>query len=344
MSDRSEDVQHGLHIAIVGATGSAGSDLVQSLDRSSLPVGTLTLIGGPSGRRRSVELDERIVSVTPSPGGEELVELVEDADLVICACPPEVTRSIAPGIVDAGPALLDLGGALLGQGAFGVGLAGGIDEERFRESRILSTPGPAGVLLASVLAPLAALGLKSASGTVLQSAGVDGREGVEELSSQVVALFNHSDPRRSVYPEGLAFDLHAQVGTRTPETGWTASERRLALELGAALRRAPADFGMTVARVPMFTGIAASLQVRFHQPRTAEQVGPLLAQIPFLRLEDPVLGPRHLDASPVAHVGRLRDDPRGDGVHLWAAADNLRFGASTNTLALVRQLVNGALL
>ena len=234
--------------------------------------------------------------------------------------------------------------ALLGQGAFGVGLAGGIDEERFRESRILSTAGPAGVLLSSVLAPLAAVGLHSARGTVLQSAGVDGRAGVEELSSQVVALFNHSDPRRVEYPEGLAFDLHAQVGTRAPETGWTSSERRLALELGAALRRAPAGFALTVARVPMFSGIAAALHVRFQQPRTAEQLGTLLAQVPFLRLADPVPGPRHLDESALAYVGRLRDDPGGDGVHLWVAADNLRFGASANVLALVRQLVNGELL
>lgn len=338
------DGEDGLHIAVIGASGSAGSDIVQSLERSSIPVATWTLFGAPARRRPSLELDKRVISVRGMPELDELVAAVEDADLVIFACPPDVTRALATAVVDAGPAVLDVGGALLGQGAFGVGLAGGMDEERFRESRVLSTPAAPGVLLAAVLAPLAALGLHSARGTVLQSAGVDGREGVEELSAQVVALFNHTDPRRAVYPEGLAFDIHAQVGVRDPANGWTSAERRLSLELGAALRRPPASFAFTVARVPLFTGVAASIHARFEQPVSATQVGELLAQIPLLRLEDPVPGPRHLDSTGTASVGRLRDDPGQDGVHLWVSADNLRFGASTNVLALVRQLVNRSLL
>lgn len=344
MSTSDAAPQGGLHIAVLGASGSAGEDIVRSLHRSSLAVGAWTLVGGPAGRRRSLELDGVAHTVHGFPGADEVAELVADADLVICACPPAVTREVALSITEAGPALIDLGGAVLGQGAFGVGLAGGIDEERFRESRILSTPAAPGVLLATLLAPMVPLGLHSARGTVMVSAGVDGREGVEELSAQVVALFNHADPRRVLYPEGLAFDLHAQVGARTPETGWTASERRLALELGAALRRPPADFAFTVARVPLFTGVAASVHLRFHQRVEAAHLGQLLAHLPVLRLEDPVPGPRHLDESATARVGRLRDDPGGDGVHLWVAADNLRFGASANVVALVRQLVSNELL
>ena len=330
----------GYRVAVVGASGSAGAQIVDALARSSLPVAEWRLFGGPTGRAPRIEVGSESWRVAPLPEGGAARAARDGVDLCVLAATPELARALGPSLAEDGVGIIDVGGALLGQGASGVGYAGGLDTERFEATRILSTPAAAGVLLAAVLAPLAGLGLRQARGAVLESASTLGRAGTEELSGQVVGLFNHTDPPRRLFPEGLAFDLIAGRGPRSE--GWAESEKRLAVELAAVLRRAPSDFGISRVLVPAFTGVAASLHVQLDAD--AKTVAALLGKLPTVSVGDPVSGLREVVGQATAAVGRLRDDPSGDGVHLWATADNLRFGAAANVVALAVQLWRAGLL
>jgi len=333
----------GLDIAVIGATGAVGADLVQAIARSSLPVARWLLVASAQKNHSRVDVGGDDILVLPCPDDAVPQVVLDDADLVIFATPSSVTRKLAPAVQDAGIAIIDVGGALIDQGSLAVPLAGvGIDEERFHEQRVTCSPSAPTVLAASVLRPLTALGLVRAQITALLPAGVVGRAGAEELSRQVVSLFNSADPPRKVFPEGLAFDVVSAVGT--PVDDWTGAERRVSAELAALLRIPPPRLPVTLVLVPTFAGLSMGIHAQLTGERGAEQVRGALASLPTLTLADPMTSPKEAVGTAVAHVGRVRDDPAGLGVHLWAVADNLRFCASANVVAIAMQMWRNDLL
>ncbi len=330
----------GMVVAVVGASGSVGQDLVSLLGRGVLPVGELRLFGGPTRRVASLEVDGRPVPVTPLPADPAESPLFEDVDLAFFATPPEVTRAAAPALAERGVAVIDIGGALADRAPVLVPAVGPGDLDRFTETRMASSPSAPALVLATVLGPLLGLGVAACRGTVLVSAGLAGRAGVEELSSQVVALFNGQTPPRAVFPTGLAFDLVGQLGGGAAESGWTETELRVAAEVAAATGLAGRRLAVGLAMVPLFGGLAAALHLDFEGPVELEAVRAALDAGERLRLGDPVPGPRRLVGKADVYVGRLREDPLGEGVHLWAAADNLRAGASANAVGIAALLLD----
>jgi len=327
----------GLDVAIIGATGAVGTDLVDALARSSLPVARWHLVASAHKNHSRVEVGDDSVLVLPCPEHTVPQVVLDDADLVIFATPSAVTRRLAPAVQEAGIAIIDVGGALIDQGFLAVPLAGvGVDEERFQDRRVACSPSAPTVLAAAVLRPLTALGLVRAQVTALLPAGAVGRAGAEELSRQVVSLFNSVDPPRAVFPDGLAFDVVSALGT--PVDDWTGAERRVSVELAALLRVPPQRLPVTLVLVPTFAGLSMSIHAQLTGERGAGQVRAALAALPTVSLADPVTSPKEAVGTTVAHVGRVRDDPGGLGVHLWAAADNLRFCASANVVAIASQM------
>jgi len=205
--------------------------------------------------------------------------------------------------------------------------------EAFRETRIACSPSAPSVALATLLDPLLGLGATGCRATVLLSAGLAGRDGIEELSAQVTALFNGRTPPRKVFTSGLAFDLVAQAGPLL-EDGSSSVERRVIIEVATLLRLDPSGLAVTTCLVPLFAGLALSAFVSFDDPPDAEEVRRALEQADTVHVGDPPPGPRRLAGRQDLYVGRIRSDPAGQGVHLWATADNLRFGASANALGI----------
>jgi len=327
----------GLEIAVVGATGSVGTDLVEAFELSPIPVARWLFVASATRVHQPIEAGGKRVKVLASSDDGLPEAVLEEADLVIFATPAEVTRKLAPAVVEAGIAIIEVGGSLLDQGVLAVPLAGvAVDPETYSDRRVVCSPSAPGVIAAAVLRPLTALGLQRAQLTTLLPAGVAGRSGAEELSRQVVALFNSSDPPRSVFPDGLAFDLIGSLGAPTDD--WTGAERRLSLELAALLRLPPPHLPATLIMVPTFTGVAMSIVARLGAGIGADQVRGALEALPTVSVADPPTSPLSSVGRTTVNVGRIRDDPAGEGVHMWVTADNLRFGASANVLAIASQL------
>ncbi len=335
--------ENGLDIAIIGATGAAGSDIITALERSSLPVARWILVASATKAHLSVDIKGRSVPVLPGPPHRLPQVVLDEADLIIMATPAAVTRTLAPAAIEAGIAIIDMSGALSDQGPMAVPLAGiSINDEGFQAARVVCSPSAPTVLAATVLRPLAALGLVRANMVCLLPAGMVGQAGAEELSRQVVALFNSADPPRNLFPTGLAFDILGAVGE--PADDWTGAERRVSAELGGLLRLPPPRLPVTLTMAPTFSGISIAFHVQLQGDASAAQVRSALEAMPMVRLEDPVTSPKDAMGTAVAHVGRLRDDPGGAGVHLWAVADNLRYCASANAVALALHLWRNDLL
>lgn len=327
----------GFSVVLVGATGAVGKDLVSGLEKAPFPIRELRLVA--SRRSAEAELSFRGAPLEVQPLGARLgpEALLREADLVILAVPAEVARQLAPVAVQLGAPVIDVGGALFERGpVFLPGL--GLELAHFDRTRVVSTPWAPVAALATLLAPLRELRLEGARGLALLSAGLFGRAGLDELSAQVVALFGGGSPPRKVFPAGLAFDLVEPPASTDPRGGWSESEQRLARETGALLGVEPNQLAVGVMLAPLFAGLALSLHLRFSGDPSAEDLRAALERAEGVRYGDPLPSPRRLPGRSGLYVGRLRADPAGDGFHLWATADNLRFGATAPAIGAATAL------
>jgi aspartate-semialdehyde dehydrogenase len=162
-----------------------------------------------------------------------------------------------------------------------------------------------------------------------------GDAAVQELSAQVIALFNQGTPPRKVFEHGLAFDLLPEVGM-PDEEGWTDRERRAAAELDR-LTGADRRARVTLVGVPVFSGISAHIHLHTEQQLDVVLVQQILKDggvgLPKQTGSRYLPRPRRVDGQPFAQVGRIRKDPLGDGLHMWVSMDNLRVTAGSAVAA-----------
>jgi aspartate-semialdehyde dehydrogenase len=314
-------------VAVFGATGAVGKEILTLLDKAPWRPESVSAFASARSEVPSVEFGEKSV----------LVEDADDAnfegfDAVFLATPRSVSRELGERAVADGALVIDLSGVFSGDGDVPV-VAPWVNPEALASSSlrgIVQVPSGPALLVASVLGPLQRAGVyASASATVLVPASAEGRGGIDELSRQVVALFNQSPPPRKVFEHGLAFDLLPQLGDVDAD-GWTESEARAMREVASVIgARAPS---ITLVGTPVFSGISATIQIRLSEPATGDRLLRVLSdggvQLPKQAGARGLPRPRKVEGHPFAHVARLRPDPNGDGLHLWAACDNLRTAAA----------------
>ena len=107
---------------------------------------------------------------------------------------------------------------------------------------------------------------------------------------------------------------------------------------------APTRVAVGLALAPLFTGLAAALHIELESEAELAEIRARLEDGRTIRMGDPVPGPRRVVGRASLHVGRVRADPAGQGIHLWAVADNLRFAATGNALAIATALWRDGLL
>ncbi len=333
----------GLKIAVVGATGAVGQDLLATLDRSALPVGELRLLASAASAGESIEVAGKSHRVQVLSGDPRELPAFEGVQLAFLAVPPQLAQELAPVLAELGIMVVEIGGAMAGRAPMVVPAIGIEALPEASRLRVVSSPAGPTVVVASVVSALRDLVPVAVSGTVLLSAGAAGRAGAEELSGQVVALFNQQQPPRSVFPTGLAFDLlpvvgDLPVGGDDRLSGWSEAERRLAAEVGTLAELSPGRVALSLAVAPMFSGIAASLRIELEAEADLAEIRSRLEAGPTVRWGEPLAGPRRLVGRAGLYVGRLRRDPAGGAIHLWAIADNLRFAATGNAIAIATTL------
>jgi len=229
--------------------------------------------------------------------------------------------------------------------------------------RLVACPTPAAVGLAVALGPLReAAAVRRVVTTVFEPVSQRGREAIEALSRQSVALIQGQPIDRSELPEQLAFNLRPQAASREGN-GWAFDERVLADEVGALFGEPRIDVAATFVRAPVFFGMTQSVYVELGRPLASDDLeqivragrGLLLAgslgegeppgTAPALGGEDDddeasgdvdpaydlEVGPVEVSGSDAVHVSRLRVDPqREGGVAFWIAFDNVRKGVVLN--------------
>lgn len=305
-----------LDIAVVGASGVVGEQVLSALAASHLPMGEVRAFASRACKQTEVPFGERSLSI------EDIAELSDGAFSLAFVClPPVAARRVSPTLHARGTLVIDIGGSS--------GLEAPIflpDQQQPELKDVvqgggLRIPSAPGWILASLLWPLREAGITGVSGVLSLPATAAGRAGMEELGAQVVASFNGREPPQKVFPEGLAFDILAED---VPEDAWSAREMEAATEVEQLIGLSAERIGVSFCTSSIFSGMVAGLHLRGVSVETVEAA---LLDAPNLRAvqRNTRLRPRAIIEKGRSSLswGRLRADPGGDGVHLWAVGDNL---------------------
>jgi aspartate-semialdehyde dehydrogenase len=324
--------RRGHRVAIIGATGTLGSDLVEVLEERDYPIVELIPVATDQSLGEEVTLhgESRPVLTGDVP--------LRGVDVAFLCLPADAAAQWLRQALEASVPCIDLSGSLAARGDVPVVVADlALPPDALRQPIVSGPPGPA-LALALALAPLEArFGLRRVIGTCLESASGVGREGIRTLEAEVVALFNQEEPPEpSVFAGPVAFDCVPEL--EHPEDAHGAGPGETALVgLLQRLLGAPVPMAITRVRVPTFAGLGLSLALETREPASPEAARDALLKAASVELWDPdAVGPSTRDAVARASVlvGRLRRDPTaGGGLLLWLAADPVRL-AATNAVRI----------
>jgi aspartate-semialdehyde dehydrogenase len=321
-----------LRVAVVGATGAVGAEVLELLEARRFPLQEVVPIATDRSLGESVELLGHEVPVLTAP------QSLEGLDLVFVCAPRREALDWVRAALEARVACLDLSGA--------AGIAREVPllaadlapaREALEEPVVACPPGPA-LAWALVLAPLhVRAGVARVVGTSVEPVSGAGRAGIDSLEAETIALFNQRElPEPTVFHQTVAFDCLPATGEPDRDDGSTELEEALAAHLRRLLGE-EVPLALTCLRAPTFAGAGASLAVELRSALSPAECADVLAKAPGVTVwQRSQAGPstRETVGGDRVLVGRIRRDPtRERGLLLWLAADPIRLAAS-NALRL----------
>jgi aspartate-semialdehyde dehydrogenase len=330
-------------VAVVGATGLVGETLIQVLEERDFPVSELHVLASNRSVGARVSFKGRSLAVRELVGFD-----FNGVDLGLFCAPPQISREYAPKAVAAGCTVIDNSCEFRYQD--GVPLV--VPEVNahtiadYKKSGIIASPDPSAVHLAMALKPIHdAAGIERVNVATYESVSGAGREAVEELAQQSIALLSGKGPVQGhILPKQIAFNCVPQVEA-FEDDGYTRGEMRVALETRKILEEPSLRVSVTAVRVPVFYGHSAAVSIETRTRITAEEARSLLEKAAGVEvLDERRPGGYPAPATEAAnrdtvYVGRIRQDGSMDrGLNLWLVADNVRKGAATNSVQIAEIL------
>lgn len=327
------------HVAIVGATGAVGEELLRVLERRSFPVaGLLPLSSGRSAGKRISFRGEEIAAEELSP------KSFAGIDLAFFSAGGDVSREYAPIARQGGAVVID-NSSVFRMHADAPLVIPEINGEDVREHQgLIANPNCTTAVALMALYPLhRAFGLRRVIAASYQAVSGSGARAIKELRSQVEAAAESKAPVTEIYPHPIAFNVIPHVDSFLP-SGYTKEEMKMQNE-GRRIMHLP-DFraSVTCVRVPVYRAHSVAVSAEFVRPVSVEQAHEVLAKAPGLELVDEPLNNRYpmplfTAGKDNCEVGRVRRDCAFEnGLSFWVSGDQLLKGAALNAVQIAELL------
>jgi aspartate-semialdehyde dehydrogenase len=330
----------GAHIAIVGATGAVGVEMIKTLEKRKFPVGKLTLLASARSAGKTM----------PFQGTQLLVqELTKERfhgiDIALFSAGGGISREFAPIAARAGCVVVDNSSAFRMDPAVPL-VVPEINPEDVKLHRgIIANPNCTTAITLMALYPLhRAFGVKRVFASSYQAVSGTGAKAIEELERQVSQIVANETVTRDVYPHQIAFNVLPQVDSFLP-SGYTKEEMKLENE-GRKIMHHPAfRASVTCVRVPVYRAHSVAITAEFDQPVSVEAAREVFSKAPGLDIVDnpekseyPL--PLYAAERDNCQVGRIRQDCAMDnGLCFWVVGDQLLKGAALNAVQIAEELL-----
>ncbi len=329
-------------VAVAGATGAVGQQMVACLEERRFPVAELKPLASERSIGRTVTFQGREIPVevlTP--------DSFQGIDLALFSAGGSVSQEFAPLAAQAGAVVVDNSSAwrMDPEVPLVVPEVNAQDVAGYTRKGIIANPNCSTIQMVVVLKPLHdAARIKRVVVSTYQAVSGTGQKAVEELAAQVRALFNSQEVETKVYPHRIAFNVLPHIDVFM-DNGYTKEEMKMVNETKKIMGDETIEVTATTVRVPVFYGHSEAINIETEKKLTTTEARRLLAAAPGVKLvDDPGKNeyPMPLAAAgqDLTLVGRIREDfTIPHGLNLWVVADNIRKGAATNAVQIAEILI-----
>ncbi len=328
------------HVAVVGATGAVGLEMIKTLEKRQFPVGRLTLLASARSVGRKLKYKGADV---------EVQELKKDSfpgiEIALFSAGGSISREYAPLAARAGCVVVDNSSAFRMDDAVPL-VVPEINRADVKSHKgIIANPNCTTAITLMALYPLhAAFGCKRIFASSYQAVSGTGAKAILELERQVEQIVKGQPVTREVYPHQIAFNVLPHVDVFLP-TGYTKEEMKMENEGRKIMHHPSFKASVTCVRVPVYRAHSVAVSADFEQPVSVEAALQVLKKAPGLdvidnpaRCEYPL--PLYQAEKYNCAVGRVRKDCALDnGLCFWVSGDQLLKGAALNAVQIAEELL-----
>ena len=329
------------NIAIVGATGAVGVEILSCLEQRNFPIKSLKLLASARSAGKKIKFRGEEYTV------EELTEgSFDGVDIALFSAGGSISQKYAPAAAAAGCVVVDNSSAFRMEEGVPLVVPEINPEAALDHPRnIIANPNCTTIITLMALFPLhQQFGLKTIIASSYQAVSGSGQQGIAELESQVKALATGGVVEQNVYPRQIAFNLIPQIDSFT-DSGYTKEELKMLHESRKILSLPDLKVTCTCVRVPVYRSHSISVSAVFDKPVDVESAHAAYGGKPGVEVMDnPGEGifPTPLDSTngDTCYVGRVREDLALDNaLALWVVGDQVRKGAALNAVQIAELLV-----
>lgn len=330
-----------MNIAVAGATGAVGNQMIRCLEEMDFPVKSIKLLASRRSVGRELRFKGDLIPV------EELKEdSFKGVDIALFSAGGGISTRFAPLAVADGCVVVDNSSAwrmdpdvpLVVPEVNPAAIAG------YTTKGIIANPNCSTIQMLVAIHPIhQKYKIKRIVVSTYQAVSGTGKKAIDELFDQTRAMINFIDYKQEVYPHRIAFNCLPHIDV-FQDNGYTREEMKMVNETRKILEDDRIGVTATTVRVPVFYSHSESINIETEAPISAQEVKTLLGTAAGIKvLDDPEnnVYPLATDAAgqDLTLVGRIRNDESiPNGINMWVVADNIRKGAATNTVQIAQVL------
>ena len=329
-----------MNVAILGATGAVGREMMKILAERSFPVEELRLLASPRSAGQKLLWQGRELTVQPAEDSA-----FEGMDIVLGAAENDIAKRFAPAIVKAGAVFVDNSSAFRMDPNVPLVIPEINPEDARRHRGIIANPNCTTIVsLVAINALNQDSPIQSIIASSYQAVSGAGAGGPRELMEEVELLREGKPVHPQVFQYQIAYNVIPQIGGEAYE-GYTSEEMKMQNEGRKIMHLPDLRVSCTCVRVPVVRSHSVSLVVRTREKISVRRARELIAAAPGCRLVDDLSSrqyPMPLDTSDqdTVFVGRIREDLTCDnGLNIWCCGDQVRKGAATNAVQIAQLLL-----
>jgi aspartate-semialdehyde dehydrogenase len=332
-------------VAVVGATGNVGREMLNVLDERAFPASEVVALASSRSVGKNVSFGNKTLKVKALEHYD-----FRGTDIALMSAGGNVSKEWSPKIAAQGALVIDNSSAWRMDRDVPL-VVPEVNAEALNDVKkgIIANPNCSTIQLVVALKPLHdAATIKRVVVSTYQSVSGTGKDAMDELFTQTRAVFVADPIEPKIYPKRIAFNVIPQGGTWL-DSGYTSEEFKLMAETQKIL---DPDIRLTctVVRVPVFIGHSEAVNIEFERPITAAKAREILREAPGVLVVDKredggYVTPVEAAGEDATYVSRIRKDPTIDnGLDMWVVSDNLRKGAALTAVQIAECMINRKLL
>lgn len=332
------------NLAVVGATGLVGREMLKTLSQRNFPINKLKVIASERSAGKKIKFEDRELTVETVKEGT-----FKDIDIALFSAGSGVSKKIAPQVKKAGAIVVDNSNAFRMDPEAPLVVPEVNGEDLNDHQQIIANPNCSTIQMVMLLKPLAEkYGLKRLVINTYQAVSGAGKKAVDELIEQTKAYLNKEEIKNNNFNHQIAFNAIPQIDVFL-ENDYTKEEMKMVNETHKILHKPELPVTATCVRIPVIFGHGESLNIELNNEFKIADIKKLFAQTKNVELVDDPAEEKYplqidTEANDNVLVGRVRrDNSVENGINLWLTANNLRKGAALNAVQIAEYLIENDL-